>query len=144
MWIGQNSALQTKLITFCHSNAIGGHSGRAATYHRFKRHFAWKGMKLDVENFIKQCTICQQSKHSNTHPLGLLKPLPVHQGIWRDLSMDFIEGLPKSKGYSVILVIVDRLTKYAHFIPVKHPYTAATIADRFFEQLSSCMVCQVP
>ena len=78
-------------------------------------------MKQDVESFIKQCYVCQQSKHSNTHPLGLLQPLPITEGVWRDLSMDFIEGLPKSQGFSVILVVVDRLTKFAHFLPVKHP-----------------------
>jgi len=128
VWIAQNAALQTKIIAACHSSALGEHSSIAATYHRLKRHFAWKGMKQDVESFIKQCSVSQQSKHSNTHPLGLLQPLPIPEGVWRDLSMDFIEGLPKSQGFSVILVVVDRLTKFAHFLPVKHPYTAATIA----------------
>ena len=72
VWIAQNAALQTKIIAACHSSAIGGHSGIAATYHRLKRHFAWKGMKQDVESLIKQCSVCQQSKHFNNHPLGLL------------------------------------------------------------------------
>ena len=49
--------------------------------------------------------------------------------------MDFIEGLPKSEGYSVILVIVDRLTKYAHFLPIKHPYTAISIAKLFLDNI---------
>jgi len=96
VWIAQNAALQTKIIAAYHSSALGGHSGIAATYHRLKRHFAWKGTKQDVESFIKQCSVCQQSKHSNNHPLGLLQPLPILEGLWRDLSMDFIEGLPKS------------------------------------------------
>jgi len=135
VWIGQNTALQTKIIAACHSSALGGHSGVVATYHRLKRNFDWKGMKQDVESFIKQCSICQQSKHSNTHPLGLLQPLPIPEGVWRDLSMDFIEGLPKSQGFSVILVVVDRLTKFAHFIPVKHPYSAATIAQLFMDNV---------
>ena len=49
--------------------------------------------------------------------------------------MDFIEGLLKSEGYSVILVVVDRLTKFAHFIPVKHPYSAASIAQLFMDNV---------
>jgi hypothetical protein len=133
LWIGNNSALQTKLIAACHSSALGGHSGVNATYHRLKRHFIWKGMRSDVESYIKQCDTCQRAKHSHTHPAGLLQPLPIPSGIWRDLSMDFIEGLPKSDGFSVIMVVVDRLTKFAHFIPVKHPYTAASIAKLFLD-----------
>jgi hypothetical protein len=97
IWIAHNSALQTKLIQAFHLSAMGGHSGVAATYHRLKRQFHWKGMKKDVDNYIKQCSICQHAKHSNTHPVGLLQPLPIPAGVWKDLSMDFIEGLPKSE-----------------------------------------------
>lgn len=85
-------------------------------------------MKTDIDSYIKQFTVCQHAKHSHTHPAGLLQSLPIPGGVWRDLSMDFIEGLPKSEGYTVIMVVVDRLTKFAHFLPVKHPYTAASIA----------------
>lgn len=92
-------------------------------------------MKHSVEEYIKQCDVCQQAKHMNSHPAGPLQPLPIHEGIWMDLSMDFIEGLPKSQGFSVILVVVDRLTKYAHFIPVKHPYIASDIAYLFIDNV---------
>jgi hypothetical protein len=135
VWIGNNSALQTKLIAACHSSALGGHSGAQATYYRLKKYFAWKGMKQDVASYIRQCSICQHAKHSLQHPAGLLQPLPIPAGVWRDLSMDFIEGLPKSEGHSVILVVVDRLTKFAHFIPVKHPYNAATVAQLFMDNV---------
>ena len=90
---------------------------------------------MAVEDFIKQCQICQQAKHLNTSPAGLLQPLPIPEGAWQDLSMDFIEGLPKSEGYTVILVVVDKFTKYAHFIPIKHPYTAHTIAQSVFDNV---------
>lgn len=69
------------------------------------------------------------------HPSGLLQPLPIPERVWQDISMDFIEGLPKSEGYSVILVVVDRLTKFAHFIPIKHPYTALSIAKIFLDTI---------
>lgn len=67
--------------------------------------------------------------------MGLLQPLPIPAGVWQDLSMDFIEGLPKSEGCTVILVVVDRLTKYAHFLPLKHPYIATTIAKLFMDNV---------
>ena len=92
-------------------------------------------MKQDVDNFVKQCNICQHAKHSLQHPMGLLQPLPIPEGVWQNLTMDFIEGLLKSEGCTVILVIVDRLTKYAHFLPVKYPYTAATIAQLFMDHV---------
>lgn len=127
VWIAQNTALQTKIIVALHSTAIGGHSRIQATYHRVKRLFHWKGLKSDVEQFVKQCQICQQAKHSNTHPSGLLQPLPIPEGSWQEWTMDFIEGFPISEGYNSIFVVVDRYTKYAHFIPLKHPFIAHTL-----------------
>jgi len=135
IWIAQNLALQTKLIATFHSSAIRGHSGVLATYNRLTRHFYWKGMKKDVDSYVQQCSVCQQAKHNHSHPAGLLQPLPIPDGVWQDLSMDFIEGLPKSEGYSVILVVVDRLTKFAHFLPVKHSYTAVSIAKVFLDNI---------
>ena len=105
------------------------------TYYKLRKHFAWKGMKQDVESYIKQCSVYQHAKLPLQHLAGLLQPLPMPEGVWRDVSMDFIEGLPKSNGYNVILVVVDRLTKYAHFIPMKHPYTASTIAQAFLDNV---------
>ncbi|WVZ52822.1 hypothetical protein U9M48_003843 [Paspalum notatum var. saurae] len=135
IWIGHNSALQTRIIVALHASAMGGHSGVNATYQRLKQYFSWHGMKVSVEDYVKQCAVCQHAKHTNTAPAGLLQPLPIPRGIWQDLSMDFIEGLPKSEGYSVILVVVDRLTKAAHFIPLKHPYTALTVAKVFLDSV---------
>ena len=133
LWVGANSAIQTKIIAAFHSSAVGGHSGQHATYHRIKRLFCWKGLKQDVAAFISQCHICQQAKHLHTHPQGLLQPLPITAGAWQDISLDFIEGLPKSNGYDVILVVVDRFTKYAHFVPLKHPYSAISVARLLFD-----------
>jgi hypothetical protein len=83
VWIARNSALQTRIIAALHSSVIGGHSGTQATYYRVKKLFHWKGLKADVENFVKQCQTRQQAKHSNTHPYGLLQPLPIPKGVWQ-------------------------------------------------------------
>lgn len=116
IWVGHNASVQTKIIATLHSSAVGGHCGQHATYQRIKKLFCWTGLKQDVENFVGQCQICQQAKHLNSHPQGLLQPLPIPAGAWQNISLDFIEGLPKSEGYTVIIV-VDRFTKYAHFLP---------------------------
>jgi len=102
IWTANNSALQTRLLTAFHASPMGGHSGTKATYHRLKNLFYWKGLKSDVESFVKQCQIFQQAKHENTHPASLLQPLPIPQGAWQDISLDFVEGLPLSEGCNVI------------------------------------------
>jgi hypothetical protein len=78
-------------------------------------------MKNDLKAYVRECDICQRVRAENVSPAGLLQPLPVPERPWFSISMDFIEGLPISKGHSVIWVIVDRLTKYAHFLPLGHP-----------------------
>lgn len=136
VWIGANARLQTKIITTFQSTPIGGHSGIMATYHRLKKLFAWHGLKAAVENFVQQCQVCQQAKHENCKLPGLLVPLPIRKEAWQDISMDFIE-VPVSNGCHSILVVVDRFTKFAHFIPLKHPYTAQHVASVFLDRVAS-------
>ena len=80
-------------------------------------------MKQDVITFVKNCPVCQLNKAEHTPYPGLLEPLPVPDFAWAHISMDFVEGLPTSENKNMILVVVDRFTKYAHFIAVKHPIT---------------------
>jgi hypothetical protein len=133
--VGNNTNLRQSLIEAMHSSAIGGHSGLRATYHRLKKIFYWPGMKKEVETWVSRCPVCQRSKHENCHYPGLLDPLPVPDMAWTHVSMDFVEGLPKSQGKDVIMVVVDRLTKYAHFVPLSHPYTMEIVAQAFLDNV---------
>ncbi|GAU44212.1 hypothetical protein TSUD_370750 [Trifolium subterraneum] len=94
----------------------GGHSGFYKTYRRLAANVYWVGMKNTVQEFVKACDTCQRQKYLTSSPGGLLQPLPLPDRIWEDLSIDFITGLPKSRGNEAILVIVDRLSKYVHFV----------------------------
>ena len=106
-----------------------GHSGILRTYKRVSDNFFWTGMKQDVCAYIQQCDVCQQHKYDTLAPVGLLQPLPILERVWEDISMDFIKGFPISNGVSVIMVVVDRLSKYRHFVALKHPYTTKSMAE---------------
>ncbi|KAJ0800601.1 putative nucleotidyltransferase, Ribonuclease H [Helianthus annuus] len=129
LWIGKDEALRKDILTICHSSAVGGHSGIQSTLQRFKSLFYWKGAYKDIKMWVKRCDICLKAKYETIATPGLLSPLPIPQSIFTDISMDFISGLPKSGGKDVILVVIDRLTKYGHFIPLKHPFSAVQVAQ---------------
>ncbi|XP_026428499.1 uncharacterized protein LOC113324393 [Papaver somniferum] len=98
---------------------------------RAKAYFQWPGMKSDIIEFVTSCDICQRNKGDHNYPTGLLHSLPIPDHAWQHITMDFVEGLPKSGGKDVFMVVVDRLTKYAHFIALSHPFTASTVAQHF-------------
>lgn len=90
------------------------------------------GLKHDVKQFIRDCEVCQINKLLTTYLASLFQPLLVPY-TWTNLSIGFIEGIPLSNGYSVIMVVVDRLLKYSHFMALKHPFTSVKVAITLFE-----------
>lgn len=92
-------------------------------------------MKLDVKKYCKEGLVCQQNKSLALTLAGLLLPLEIPNSVWNGISMDFIEGLPKVARFEVILVVVDRFNSYAHFLALKHPYNAKTVADLFVKEV---------
>ncbi|CAH9120068.1 unnamed protein product [Cuscuta epithymum] len=133
--IGSNTELRHTIYKELHASAVGGHSGIQGTYMRIKRVFYWPRMKNNIILWIKECEVCAKTKPDGVPYPGLLQPLPIPDQAWSHISMDFIEGLPKSQGKDVILVVVDRLTKYGHFLPLSHPYTAHTVAKMFLDNV---------
>ncbi|KAK9913983.1 hypothetical protein M0R45_037782 [Rubus argutus] len=135
IFVPQSSEWRAKMLYEFHSSLQAGHSGYLRTYMRLFRSFAWPGMRKDIKAFIAACDQCQQQSYESIKPPGLLQPLPIPEDVWFDNSMDFIDGLPISQGKNAILVVVDRLSKYGHFVAVTHPYNAASIADTFMREI---------
>ena len=114
---------------------MGGHSGVAVTIKRIASLFWWKGPNKEVINFVRECQVCQRYKADLSAPGGLLQQLPIPGAVWVDISLDFIEGLLKSRGRDTVLVVVDKLSKYAHFLPLSHPFSAVTVAQLYFDNI---------
>jgi len=126
---------RSKMISELHDGVMGGHASKTRTYQRVKRNFAWPGMLKDIKFFIANCHTCHLNHYEAQTPPGLLQPNHIPEKAWSGISMDFIDGLPVSNGKTVIWVVVDRLTKVAHFIPMSHPYTAASVAQLFVQEI---------
>lgn len=85
---------------------------------------------------MKLCAVCQRNKSEHTPYPGLLQPIPIPEMVWTHISMDFIEGLPRSGDKEAILVVVDRFTKYSHFIALSHPFTVQSVVKVFLDNVS--------
>jgi hypothetical protein len=133
--IGKESGMKIKVLALIHDSPLGGHSGYLKSLHRAKKDWFWHGMKKDIKAYIRGCDTCQRLKHETSKPAGLLQPLAIPPRPWHSISMDFVEGLPTSRKQNVILVIVDRFTKYVHFISLSHPYTASKVAALFLQHV---------
>uniref|UniRef100_A0A183CPZ9 RNA-directed DNA polymerase n=1 Tax=Globodera pallida TaxID=36090 RepID=A0A183CPZ9_GLOPA len=125
--------LKQELLSHFHDTPAAGHQGRARTLELISRHYYWPAMKFQVNRYVDSCEICQRSKGTERH--APLQPLPIPDGPWEEISYDFIVKLPKSKGFDSILVVVDRLSKMAHFIPCKEASTAEDVADLFLKHI---------
>jgi hypothetical protein len=90
---------------------------------------------MNVHNFVAECDVCQCNKGEIVKSPGTLQLLLIPPAIWRDIFMDFTVGLPKSGNKSVIMVVVDHLSKYAHLCSLQHLFTASTVTQIFMDQV---------
>nr|GEV20053.1 Ty3/gypsy retrotransposon protein [Tanacetum cinerariifolium] len=129
-YVGKESKLKELLLREFHDTPSVGHGGIKKMLIAL---FYWPGMRKSVEEYIRQCLVCQQTKYSTQATGGYLQPLPTPTAVWEDVSINFITGLPVSKGMSVILVVVDRFSKYAHFGSLPTSFNAHKVAELFLE-----------
>jgi hypothetical protein len=128
--------LRKTILREAHDSAYSIHPGSTKMYKDLKQRYWWYGMKRDVAAHVALCDMCHRVKAEHQKPAGLLQPLKVPEWKWEEISMDFIVGLPRTPaGYDSIWVIVDRLTKVAHFIPVKTTHSCARLAKLYMSRI---------
>nr|GEV70236.1 putative reverse transcriptase domain-containing protein [Tanacetum cinerariifolium] len=131
-----DATLREALLTEAHSSPFSVHPSSKKRYHDLKQHFWWSGMKRDVATFVSRCLICQQVKIEHQRASGLLQPLDIPVWKWEKISMDFITGLPRTqRRHDAIWVVVDRLTKSAHFFAIRKDYSVSKLAKTFQQEI---------
>ncbi|WMV25259.1 hypothetical protein MTR67_018644 [Solanum verrucosum] len=125
-----------KLLAESNSSQYSIHPGVTKMYRDLKRIYWWPGMKKDITEFVAKCQNCQQVKYEHQRPACLLQRMPIPEWKWEMIAMDFVVGLPKTLGkFDSIWVVVDRLTKSAHFIPVRIDYNAEQLSKVYVKEI---------
>ena len=130
-------SLRTRILQSKHDHLTAGHFGFNKTLTLLRREYTWPTIRSDCKRFVEQCVLCACNKPNRHRPYGLLQPLPIPDRPWHSISMDFIEQLPASDGFTSILVVIDRLTKESVFIPTHDTATASDVADSFVTHVFS-------
>ncbi|KAH0608324.1 uncharacterized protein H6S33_001458 [Morchella sextelata] len=129
IYVHYHDPLKLRILKLYHDAVSAGHSGREKTFELISRHYYWPLMRNYIARYVWNCHTCQRSKPNTYGKLRVLRPLPIPEQRWQEVSMDFINGLPESEGYDAIMVIVDRLTKRRHFQPSNTTVNSKDIAE---------------
>nr|BAH80025.1 putative retrotransposon protein [Oryza sativa Indica Group] len=142
VWLGEricvpeNKELKDTIMKEAHETLYSIHPGSTKMYQDLKQQFWWASMRREIAEYVALCDVCQRVKAEHQRPAGLLQPLKIPEWKWEEIGMDFITGLPRtSAGHDSIWVVVDRLTKVAHFIPVKTTYTGHKLAELYMARV---------
>jgi hypothetical protein len=134
--VPKNDEIRQQILDEAHLSRYSIHPGSTKMYHDLKHHYWWTKMKIEIARYLATCDTCRCVKAIHMKTAGLLQSLPIPTWKWEDISMDFIVGLPRTaKGYHSIWVIIDRLTKIAHFIPVKVKYPVIAYAELYIARI---------
>jgi hypothetical protein len=136
VYVPNDLTLQTRILQECHDSTLGSHLGKEKTIEQVKRRFYWSGMDAMISRYVTSCDSCQQNKPSHQSTMGLLRPLPIPDRPWQQVSMDLITALPRSRsGNDAIVVFVDKLTKMVHYAPTTTNVTAPQLATIFMRDV---------
>ena len=136
IYVPFNKKIMTSILEDAHDIPISGHVGVNKTIEKVSRKFYWPKMHKHINHYVSTCMKCQENKSRNQLPMGLLQPLPVPDRRFQQVTMDFIVQLPMTRnGHDAIIVVVDKLSKKAHYIPTTSNVTAPQVAKLIFEHV---------
>jgi hypothetical protein len=136
--VPKNDEIHQQILDEAHLSHYSIHLGSTKMYHDLKQHYWWTKMKIEIARYVARCDTCRRVKAIHMKIAGPLQSLPIPTWKWEDISMDFIVGLPRTaKGYDSICVIIDRLTKIAHFLLVKTDHPVAVYAQLYIARILS-------
>ena len=128
--------VRERILDEAHNSFYSIHPGSTKMYRDLRDVYWWGGMKKDIAKFVSGCHSCQQVKAEHQRPGGLTQDIEIPTWKWEEINMDFVVGLPKARrGFDSVWVVVDRMTKSAHFLPVKTTYGAEEYAKLYIHEL---------
>jgi hypothetical protein len=138
LMVPKDIKLRRKIMDEAHYSQYSIHPGTNKMYQDLTKNFWWTRMKREIAKYVLECDTCRRIKAHHLRPAGNLQPLSIPEWKWENICMDFIVGLRRtSRGYKSIWVIVDRLTKLAHFIPVDTTYWVRQYAELYISHISA-------
>ena len=135
VYVPDSSDLRRRIVALCHDSRVAGHPGRWKTLELVSRNYWWPQMSRYVGRYVSTCDMCLRTKAQRRHPIGELHPLPIPDTPWDTISVDFIVELPESSGHDAVMVVVDSVTKRAHFVSTLTTITAAGTARLFVQHV---------
>ncbi|KAJ9563825.1 hypothetical protein OSB04_008985 [Centaurea solstitialis] len=136
VWIPKTGNLRGLILKEAHESRYSIHPGADKMYKDLKEYYWWPGMKKDVASYVGRCMTCSKVKAENQKPSGLLQQPGIPEWKWEQISMDLVTKLPRTaKGHDTIWVIVDRLTKSAHFLPIREDYKMDKLARIYIKEI---------
>ncbi|TQE12278.1 hypothetical protein C1H46_001931 [Malus baccata] len=136
MYVPNNEELKKEILDEAHCSACAMHPGGTKMYHTIRPFYYWPSMKREIAEYVSRCIVCPQVKAERKKSFGQMQPLPVPQWKWENITMNFVYKLPCThNGFDGVWVVVDRLTKSAHFIPVREKYPLNKLVKLFITKI---------
>jgi hypothetical protein len=137
VYVPNSMELRSAILKEMHNVPYAGNLGYQKTISAVKRQYYWPDMKREIAGYIAKCLECKKVNAEHRYPTGLLQPLSIPEWKWEVVTMDFITGFPRtSKQHDAIMVVVDKLTKDAHFIPLKTTQKENNVADIYMREVT--------